>query len=659
MGSVLKNDDLERIDAKQADTVFILCDKDSNNPEKEDTFSVVTTLSIENCNPNIQTFAQVISTSNKGLLKKDADFVLCLNELRAAILAKNILVPGSSTLITNLFTSYGIRRSETGHEWMREYLRGMNVEIYPVKVPMKVWKYFDFDYYHFTTSIYLATSFMVMGLCSTVENFKDYKGIKLCPPNQDVNQALLEEYGYVLVLCQELAQAERLSYLLEQDSFLKHTHKMPRPERKVSKKEGVQALKGIAKRLSFSHFTVKQKKIEEMTNELSIPLPSSEVSEGTLHTVPKHGDDEYGNQKVIEDALNGNTILENHVLVYGEVNSAERLIYFLRLEDISDSVLWRPILILTDAPVSDDHKKFIAGYRHVYLKQGTGDTSEDLKKSAIQKASACLILDASDDQHEEYKDFDLGMDGLNIMRFLRLAENMTEDLSFYCVELVNPSSVAVLNATTKRREKLNRKRRESVIQQQMNSPVAISKVRSDSGFRERELSQSIQEVFNIDNDEVEANVETEGTYSADEENFYMKGFYACGKCFVPSLMDKLLVQAYYSFNSALVCDRLVRGRGNCHLFLCSIPPDYYDQPDERGHETTTFFNVFYRFLHHRECLAIALYRAPTRSNKADFQYVYTAPEPTRTIVGREDQVYLLGPEKSMKDIMLCPLHVVP
>ncbi|XP_077162491.1 potassium channel subfamily U member 1 isoform X2 [Paroedura picta] len=109
-GSILKNEDLQRVRINDADACLILADTCSAKPYIEDTANIMRVLSIKNQYANVRVVIQIIQSSNKVYLPKlpnwdwkKGDCIICFAELKLGLIAQSCLVPGLTTLLTRLF----------------------------------------------------------------------------------------------------------------------------------------------------------------------------------------------------------------------------------------------------------------------------------------------------------------------------------------------------------------------------------------------------------------------------------------------------------------------------------------------------------------------------------------------------------------------------
>ncbi|KFW63392.1 Potassium channel subfamily U member 1, partial [Pygoscelis adeliae] len=109
-GSALNSEDLKRVGMESASACLILADVHSPQPYTEDTSNIMRVLSIKNRYPNTRVILQIIQSRNKVYLPnipnwdwRTGDSIICFAELKLGFIAQSCLVPGLTTLLTNLF----------------------------------------------------------------------------------------------------------------------------------------------------------------------------------------------------------------------------------------------------------------------------------------------------------------------------------------------------------------------------------------------------------------------------------------------------------------------------------------------------------------------------------------------------------------------------
>lgn len=132
-GSVLRSEDLAKAKIKECIAVFILAEKHSDCPEREDRENLLRLVSVKNTVPDITVIIQVLLSSSKAQVTNiphtGKDTVICLSELKLGLLAQSCLCPGLSTLIGNLFYTSEDMSDSTGG-WQGLYGQSISHEVY-------------------------------------------------------------------------------------------------------------------------------------------------------------------------------------------------------------------------------------------------------------------------------------------------------------------------------------------------------------------------------------------------------------------------------------------------------------------------------------------------------------------------------------------------
>ena len=116
-GTALSERDLSRAKTELAVGIFIMTNKFSSTPDKEDSkiilqqYSIKSYLHTQNAQKNPFFGLQLIREENMRHLSTDKltskkEVSICLNEVKLGLIAKSVMFPGASTLIMNLLTSF-------------------------------------------------------------------------------------------------------------------------------------------------------------------------------------------------------------------------------------------------------------------------------------------------------------------------------------------------------------------------------------------------------------------------------------------------------------------------------------------------------------------------------------------------------------------------
>ncbi|KAL1518385.1 hypothetical protein ABEB36_002016 [Hypothenemus hampei] len=131
-GSCLKDGDLVRARMNEAEACFILAARNYADKTAADEHTILRSWAVKDYAPNVAQYVQIFRPENK-LHVKFAEFVVCEDEFKYALLANNCTCPGASTLVTLLLhTSRGQEGQQSQEEWHRLYGRCSGNEIYHI-----------------------------------------------------------------------------------------------------------------------------------------------------------------------------------------------------------------------------------------------------------------------------------------------------------------------------------------------------------------------------------------------------------------------------------------------------------------------------------------------------------------------------------------------
>ena len=102
IGSALSVEDLKRVAADKAAGMFFLCNTEQNETavQLEDSATILRALSVANFNPSLDCLVQIIKPEDRTILKdSDVDVILCLDEFKTTLIARNAVCPGFQRLL--------------------------------------------------------------------------------------------------------------------------------------------------------------------------------------------------------------------------------------------------------------------------------------------------------------------------------------------------------------------------------------------------------------------------------------------------------------------------------------------------------------------------------------------------------------------------------
>tara|TARA_B100000959_G_scaffold274010_1_gene325313 strand:+ start:143 stop:2191 length:2049 start_codon:yes stop_codon:yes gene_type:complete len=135
IGSPLITSDLEKVNAHKAKSAFIFTNRFVEDYDKQDANTILTALSIEAYNKDIETYVQILKSCNlDSLLATGADNFIVIDALSSNLFAQSCLNPGLSELIRNLLISS--TEDDTDHLSKKEieYKFGAGQEIYKISI---------------------------------------------------------------------------------------------------------------------------------------------------------------------------------------------------------------------------------------------------------------------------------------------------------------------------------------------------------------------------------------------------------------------------------------------------------------------------------------------------------------------------------------------
>jgi hypothetical protein len=107
-GSIMSQKDLHNMALRKASAVFLLSDLHSTDPKREDSKTVVAALILRDFDPEAKIFAEVHGKEAAQHLSQlvQPNAVVCIDELRAHLMAATVNLPGLSTLFDNLCCAF-------------------------------------------------------------------------------------------------------------------------------------------------------------------------------------------------------------------------------------------------------------------------------------------------------------------------------------------------------------------------------------------------------------------------------------------------------------------------------------------------------------------------------------------------------------------------
>lgn len=248
VGSALSIGDLRRVKAESAVAIFFLCNSDADEEIApiQDSANIIRALSVCNFNNQLDCFVQVLRPEDRTILKdSDVDVILCLDEFKTALQARNAVCPGFSTFIENIFHSFGSVDPEIEAQmakWYKEYLHGAGMELYFVQLPQQFIKAVRYNYRTIAEAIFCHFHTIVLGLCD-----KEYSALVFNPNSKDVTDftnitQFFAIFNVALIIADDQHKAEHIASSLSNELIVQeilyqlHLEEMRLPCKSIRKK---------------------------------------------------------------------------------------------------------------------------------------------------------------------------------------------------------------------------------------------------------------------------------------------------------------------------------------------------------------------------------------------------------------------------------------
>ncbi|CAF1022054.1 unnamed protein product, partial [Didymodactylos carnosus] len=147
VGTVMNIADLQRVQVDKATACLIIADKECADPDGEDSANIMRVISLKNFNQRIRILLQLLQYSNKmnvasipGWSAKHGDEIICIAELKLGLIGQSCIVPGFSTMMTNIFRVSAYKTKVLQEQtqiwpWRELYHRGAAMEMYLEELP--------------------------------------------------------------------------------------------------------------------------------------------------------------------------------------------------------------------------------------------------------------------------------------------------------------------------------------------------------------------------------------------------------------------------------------------------------------------------------------------------------------------------------------------
>mmetsp|Transcript_3342 Transcript_3342/g.5229 ORF Transcript_3342/g.5229 Transcript_3342/m.5229 type:complete len:1450 (-) Transcript_3342:361-4710(-) len=217
IGSALSVEDLKKVRADVAAGMFFLCNTEvsASAAGTEDAATVMRALSVSNFNPDLDCLVQVLRPEDRTILKdSDIDVILCLDEFKTTLQARNSICPGFSTFVENIFHSFGAVSAVVENKldpWYGEYLHGARMEFYYVPLDSDFLKAISYSFDRLCEAIYMEWGIIVLGLCSADQDEMTFNPTQKDLGDHKTFKSFFSVFNVALIMADDQMQAEHVA----------------------------------------------------------------------------------------------------------------------------------------------------------------------------------------------------------------------------------------------------------------------------------------------------------------------------------------------------------------------------------------------------------------------------------------------------------------
>lgn len=157
-----------------AEACFIVANKFSRDAEQEDAEAVVSAISARNFRKTLPVFIQINQSIHKLAIPSHIKEIICMQDLREALLVQNCVAPGFLTVVHNLLSAFPPKMAKRKPIWLSEFTYGRSHQL-ETTVDLTVLR--DIPFYDVVDGIYQHYSALLIGIVSPSQ-----RGVQILPP---------------------------------------------------------------------------------------------------------------------------------------------------------------------------------------------------------------------------------------------------------------------------------------------------------------------------------------------------------------------------------------------------------------------------------------------------------------------------------------------
>jgi hypothetical protein len=547
-GDPLKESDLRRCQFKDSSTIILLCNKQTDDSNAEDSKTILQAMAIRKylvqeeesknsskvkLNPETRMLIQLLRPESElhfslSISKKNtADQILCIDELKLSLLAKSCLCNGIIALVSNLIMTSNLENIDQKlmeeNKWLDEYKRGKGYEIY--KIQLDYMRGYTFN--EISEMVYSEKSIILFGM--NIESKVDGTCLVLLNPNdmELPNSMDVIIYGYCLAENKKDAddvvvwsQGKKKAHIKVPDrqNALSPWQTTKRLNTSIGQNINNKRRNGMGNGEDF-HEVIEEEpaSYDEKDNEFysTDAITFSKICHITTEPIDKAS----VTMQTVENML----IARNHIIICGISQNFIDFIKPLRAKYLPKSECVTIVILCKEIP-DDKLWSTIAFFDQIYLVQGDPLNKGDLKRAGIRFANKVVILAPGINEISHFTS-NQKKRGFN-----------QEDLSKQARKLTREEEDLLDSKTIFKYNMISKIKKDTFIIIELINPKNVSFL-YNKGREQNDEYRFIKSKVNID-----------GTAS-----------FAAGEVYFSSIMDNLITQAYYNQSLLSVLKKLILG----------------------------------------------------------------------------------------------------
>ena len=659
VGNSLMEKDLKRCRAEESICAVILANRLAKNKKLEDFSNLMKAFSIKKfhrmflkeSNEKIRICIQLLLPETKemcfsSLINEDEinsgnTQIICVEEIKLQLLSKSCLCPGIITLIASLITSKKPTIEDNmdllplrHYSWIREYLNGIQQEIYFVKIKAELMH--NMKFIDLVKVIYKVSGFVVIGIDIILDDFKPlvclnpshylispfdtliYILADRQPNSEELNNLIFnyleKENKGIVAKNKEMTKVLRLK-----NYFWNKIANIPDyfHNKEIQSSLGIKfSNENMGNTFKTSKIMNNNKNISQMSfrnknwlfskqgnvSDYQSPMYLKNFYKQKLERYAQIRQDFFYTvlpRTIHKAEIFSQEKLNNHIIICGIGNNLKNLIMPLRASSMRNQQY--PIVIMDkEEHIPLEIWKEIEYYPDIYYIQGNPMKSKDLQKAGIKRAKGVIILSKSSINNEMSSNV-VDLDTIFIYKAIK---NETKAIMIIA-ELISVSALSFLNSE--------------------------------------------------ENDE---NI-------IKEQGYWLSPSFAVGEIFIGSMLDTLICQAFYNPFITNIIKQLIMGsagssfsmtfqnklkeRNITHSTLYLLPiKEQLNRLGIKDISKTMFYRELFDIFVKNNMIPIGLYRSNRINLYEENQcYIYMCPGKDDLVDTDYDKIYILASERSL------------